>query len=219
MRKDKDIAFKLRKSGKSFNQIKLELGIPKSTLSDWFIDQKWSNKIALNLRNKANIGHIIRIKALNKVRGNNLSRLYEEAKKEAVQDYKKLKYHPLFIAGLMIYWGEGNKASRNRCGIANTEPAMIKVFMNFLFNVCGIAKEKTKAWILLYPDLNEKICKDYWIQNTGLKHSDFTKSIIIKGKHKTKKLNYGVCNFGANSVYLKCKILVWINLLAKDLAD
>jgi len=119
----------------------------------------------------------------------------------------------------MIYWGEGNKASRNRCGIANTEPAMIKVFMNFLFNVCGIAKEKTKAWILLYPDLNEKICKDYWIQNTGLKHSDFTKSIIIKGKHKTKKLNYGVCNFGANSAYLKCKILVWINLLAKDLAN
>jgi hypothetical protein len=91
--------------------------------------------------------------------------------------------------------------------------------MNFLFNICGITKEKAKAWILLYPDLNEKICKDYWIQNTGLKYGDFTKSIVIKGKHKTKRLSYGVCNFGANSAYLKRKILVWIDLLAKDLAD
>lgn len=219
MRTDKEIAFKLRKSGKSFNEIKTELGIPKSTLSDWFLDQNWSNEIAINLRNKANIGHIIRIKELNKIRGKNLYKLYEEAKKEAIEDYQKLKYHPLFIAGLMIYWGEGNKASANRCGIANTEPAMIKVFMNFIFNICRISRQKTKAWILLYPDLNEKDCKNYWIHNTGLKYDDFTKSIVIKGKHKTKRLNYGVCNFGANSAYLKRKILVWIDLLAKDLAN
>jgi len=91
--------------------------------------------------------------------------------------------------------------------------------MNFIFNICRIPRQKTKAWILLYPDLNENYCKKYWIQNTGLKYGDFTKSIVIKGRHKTKKLNYGVCNFGANSAYLKRKILVWIEMLAKDLAD
>ncbi len=219
MRKEKDKAVELRKTGKSYNEIKKELGVPISTLSDWFCSQKWSNEISLNLRKKAQIGHILRIEKLNKIRGDNLHKLYAEAEKEAVEDYKKLRYHPLFIAGLMIYWGEGNKASRNRCGIANTEPQMIKVFINFLRNVCGISSEKIKAWILLYPDLNEKICKDYWIQNTGLKYSDFNKSIVIQGRHKTKRLSYGVCNLGANSAYLKRKILVWINLLAQDLSS
>lgn len=217
MRKDKIQALKLRKTGKSYNEIKAELKIPKSTLSDWFRNQKWSNEIAINLRKKADVGHIVRIKELNKIRGENLDRLYKEAEKEAVEDYSKLKNHPLFVAGLMIYWGEGNKASPNRCGIANTEPAMIKLFMSFLFNICCIPKNKAKAWILLYPDLNEKICKEYWIQNTGLRYEDFNKSIIINGRHKTKRLNFGVCNFGASSAYLKHKILIWIDLLSRDL--
>ena len=36
MRLDKQTAFKLRLQGKSYNEISKALGIPKSTLSDWF---------------------------------------------------------------------------------------------------------------------------------------------------------------------------------------
>lgn len=218
MRKDKAIAYKLRKTGKSYKEIRKELSIPLSTLSDWFRDQKWSNDMSIKLRKRAEIGHSVRIMELNKIRGDNLVKVYKDAEREAILDYSKLKYHPLFIAGLMIYWGEGNKASPNRCGIANTEPLMIKIFMQFLYNICCVPKNKTKAWILLYPDLDEKVCKNFWIRNTGLKYSDFNKSIVIVGKHKTKKLNFGVCNFGANSAYLKHKILIWIDLLSKDLS-
>ena len=122
----------LRRFGKSYNEIKAELGVPKSTLSDWFKDQKWSNDLAKNLAEKVKEQSKIRLIKLDKIRGEHLKKLYREAEIEAEAEFKKLKYHPLFIAALMIYWGEGNKLSRNRCCVANTEPLMIKIFYQFL---------------------------------------------------------------------------------------
>lgn len=217
MRKDKEKIFKLRKLGKSYQEIEKEMGVPRSTLSKWFGNQNWSNDISKRLIAKAQVGHSVRILELNKIRGDNLKKLYIQAESEAVEDFENLKYHPLFIAGLMIYWGEGNKASRNRCGIANTEPLMHGLFVQFLKNICNINQSKINAWILLYPDLNERECKKYWIENTGLSESNFHKSIVIKGKHKTNRLSYGVCSVGVSSAYLKHKIMKWIELLSKDL--
>src|SRR3989339_890884 len=113
MRKDKENAVKLRKFGKSYNEIKAELGIPKSTLSAWFRDQKWSNEIAQKLLERLKSKSIIRLQQLGRIRGDNLKRLYEEAESEAIEDFDALKFHPLFIAGIVIYWGEGDKVSKN----------------------------------------------------------------------------------------------------------
>ncbi|MDD5068052.1 MAG: hypothetical protein PHS53_01475 [Candidatus Pacebacteria bacterium] len=219
MRKDKEKVFALRAKGKSYNEIRSLIRVPKSTLSEWFRDQKWSNKIAFRLASNAQGKSTIRIKELNKIRGENLEKLYKEAENEATEEFEKLKYHPLFLAGMMIYWGEGNKRSNNRCSIANSDPLMIKVFLDFLKKICGFSSPKIRAWILLYPELKEKECKTFWISNTGLKQEDFTKSIVIKGKHKTRKLSHGVCSIGVSSTYLKRKILLWMNLIAADLIE
>ena len=45
MRKDKDRAIALRKTGKSYNEIQETLGIAKSTLTSWFKNQKWSQAV------------------------------------------------------------------------------------------------------------------------------------------------------------------------------
>ncbi len=207
----------MRKMGTSYREIEKLLGVPKSTLSDWFKNQSWSKEISTQLIEKAKAGHMVRLHELNKVRGNHLKELYVQAEREAVDEFEVLKYHPLFIAGLMIYWGEGNKSSKDRCGIANTDPLMIKLFIKFLENICCFKRPRIKAWILLYPDLDENVCKEYWISNTSLKLEDFHKSIVIQGKHKTKKLSYGVCSVGVSSAYLKRKILKWIELIGQDL--
>ncbi len=217
MRKDKEKATQLRKLGKSYLEIEKELGIPKTTLSDWFRNQGWSKELSLKLYELAKSGHTVRLQELNKIRGENLDKLYKQAEKEAIEEFEILKYHPLFIAGLMVYWGEGNKSSKGRCWIANTDPLMIKVFMQFLDKVCGFKSPRIKAWILLYPDLDEKICKEYWIKHTYLKHEDFHKGMVIRGKHKTNKLTYGVCSVGISSAYLKRKISIWIEMLARDI--
>ncbi|MFA6992592.1 MAG: hypothetical protein WC269_04945 [Candidatus Gracilibacteria bacterium] len=219
MRKDKENALELRKLGKSYLDIEKQLGVPKSTLSDWFRGQSWSKEISAKLLEKAKPFHRARIQELNKIRGEHLKKLYEQADKEAIEEFELLKYHPLFVAGLMIYWGEGNKVSKSRCWIANTEPLMIKLFLQFLRNICGFNNSRIKAWILIYPDLDEKLCKSFWIGKTSLPVESFNKSTMIAGKHKTNRLSFGVCSVGVSSAYLKCKILKWIELLAKDLVQ
>ncbi len=217
MRKDKEKIFKLRAEGKSYNEIRSLVRVPKSTLSEWFKGQKWSNEIALRLASNVQEKSIVRLRELNQVRGEHLAKIYKEAQIEAIEEFEKLKYHPLFLAGMMIFWGEGSKRSKIRCSIANSDPLMIKIFFDFLRKICGFTTPRIRAWILLYPDLNEIECKKFWIENTGLRQEDFMKSIVIKGKHKTRKLSHGVCSIGVSSTYLKSKFDVWMNLIVQDL--
>jgi len=219
MRGDKDKATKLRKLGKSYQEIERELRIPKSTLSGWFSSSEWSQEIKKDLNIVARKNHTVRIEELNKIRGENLEKLYEQARQEALQDFEVLKYHPTFISGIMLYWGEGDKASPHRVSLTNTDPAMIKIFMIFLKEVCGIDERKIKAWLLLSPDIQEEFCKKHWVAEAGLQNITFNKSIIIAGRHKTKRLGYGVCTVLVSSRYFKEKMLLWISLSPKMLAD
>lgn len=174
----------------------------------------WSKKIRKELEKVARIGHKIRIEKLNKIRGKNLDKLYTQAKQEAVLDFEKLKYHPLFIAGVMLYWGEGDKASRNRVALTNTDPKMIKIFTFFLQDICKIDRKRLKIWLLLYPDLKEVECKKFWKKYAGLGSFFFNKSIVINGRHKTKRLHHGVCTVVVSSRYLKEKMIIWLALFS-----
>ena len=216
MRIDKKEAFKLRRGGRSYKEISERLNIPKSTLSGWLRDVTWSRKIKKTLSEKAKEQNKIRIRKLNNIRGKNLERLYLKAEKEAKDEFKFFKLFPLFILGLSIYWGEGDRRSKNLVRVSNTDPLMIKLFLKFLTEVCGVKQEQVYASILLYPDLDEQKCKKFWIKNAGLLEENFNKSILIKGKHKTNRLRYGVCTVGISSTYLKRKIGIWLVLLPKE---
>ena len=112
MRKDKNIAFELRKQGKSYREIQREINISRSTLCKWFKNEEWSNHI----KYKNNTGNLIltkdRILKLNLARSDKLKALYDRAHIEATQEFEVFKKDPLFMAGLMVYAGEGDKATR-----------------------------------------------------------------------------------------------------------
>lgn len=217
MRKDKIEAFKLRKQGKSYNEIRQALRIPKSTLSDWLKEVEWSRRLKTALSKRAKEKGKITLRELDRIRGINLTRIYKEAEREAEIEFEHFKFYPLFIVGVVVYWGEGDKISRNIVRISNTDPLMIKLFVKFLVDVCGISPAKVRASILLYPDLNGAECKTFWVKNSGLLEENFNKSIVIKGRHKTRRLRYGVCTVVVSSTYLKKKILMWLTLLPNHL--
>ncbi|MDO8663633.1 MAG: hypothetical protein Q7K28_02215 [Candidatus Wildermuthbacteria bacterium] len=217
MRKDKNKALQLRSSGKSYREIKNLLSIPKSTLSGWLKKTHWSDKIRLNLKEKAREKNTIRLCSLNKIRGKHLAKLYQEARNEAKQEFEYFKLHPLFISGTTIYWGEGDRSSRYLVRVANTDPLMIRIFVKFLCEVCGISKEAIRAHILLYPDLDPNKCIDFWIKKSKLSVKNFNKCVVIHGRHKTRRLPYGVCYITISSTYLKEKMGVWLTLLPREL--
>lgn len=219
MRKDKQKAIEMRKRGKSYREIHNALRVPMSTLSGWFGKISWSKDMAKKLAAQARIRHTVRIINLDKIRGRHLARAYEEARSDAVKDLNVLKYNPLFIAGLMLYWGEGDKATKSQVRLANTDPEMIKIFVYFLKNVCNIPTEKIGISILTYPDIDDVSNRKYWSEISGIAPEKFLKSILIHGRHKTRRLGHGVCSVYVSSTYFKVKMLEWMRLLPVELMN
>lgn len=207
----------MRKSGKSYKEISYALSIPKSTLSDWFSKIDWSGEIRRRLALSVQAQHTTRLLELNKIRSTHLACAYEEARREARKELEILKYNPLFIAGLMLYWGEGDKGQKTAVRLTNTDPELVQLYVQFLLKACGIPVKKIKANLLIYPDHEDKVCQSYWSKKSGVPWENFTKSVRIEGRHPVRRLNWGICIIIVSSTYLKAKILEWMKVLPVEL--
>lgn len=117
----------------------------------------------------------------------------------------------LKIAGIMLYWGEGAK-TENTVKFANSDPEMIRVFLSFLREICGVQEERLKALIHLYPDNNEDELKIFWSKLTNIPISQFYKSHIHKGKIGTykNKSRWGTITINYPDKKLLHVLLSWI---------
>lgn len=109
----------------------------------------------------------------------------EEAKKIIVNISKKEKL--LFLSAL--YWAEGSKKD---FGLSNTDPELIKVFVNGLREIFNISDERFRVSIRIYEDLDKEQCLDYWSEIVNISKDKFVNVNILKGK-KVGKLQYGMC--------------------------
>lgn len=213
MRNDKHLATKLRRQGKSYKKIEKELGIPRSTLFGWFSHLPWSREMKVELTRRANYVNHRKFRKYVKARQKMWEAWREAARQEARRDFPKLSKNPLFIAGIMLYWGEGDSVlSNSSIRITNTDPRMLQLFVLFLTNICFVPLEKLRATIILYPDLREDICITYWSHAIGIPQVQFSTTQYIKGRHPTRRLSYGICQIVYGSRLLKEKIYVWLDL-------
>ena len=213
MRKDKEQAFELRHKKMSYKSINRELGIPLGTLAGWFRNEPWSQEIRDKLGIETSLTFpekLKRIVAANKKRWADTHEIYRQ---EAAKEFSKLKDDPLFLAGIMLYWGEGEKQQKSsQVRLSNSEPEMLKIFYLFLTKVIKIHPDKIFSWLLLYPDLIDSVQKNFWSKTTNIPLDNFRKSIYIKGHHPTKRLSYGVCTVVVSSRALKERVLKWLEL-------
>lgn len=220
MRKDKERAFELRRQGLSYKKIWRELGIPIGTLAGWFKDEPWSVEIRDRLASTESLAYPEKLKRLIAVVKQKYAALHKSYREEARREFSILKNKPLFVAGLMLYWGEGNKKVENsKIGLSNSEPGMIKVFYLFLTKIMKIPNEKIRLNLLLYPDLADMPLRKLWSTATGIPLSQFRNSIYIRGRHPIRRLSYGVGNIGVGGRKYKEKLLEWIKLYEKKLGQ
>ncbi len=203
----------LRQRGRSYNFISKNLGVPKSTLSDWFSNISWSQRIKNELARKANYVARKRLRLINKERRAMWERWREKARQSARKDFNTLRRNSLFVAGIMLYWGEGDSNIQNgSVRLVNTDPEMIRIFSLFLQKICKVPKEKIKIQLTLYPDLMDDRCRIFWSRAINVPIDQFIKTQYIKGRHPTKRLKYGICLMYVSSRELKEKIFVWLKL-------
>lgn len=212
----KQQAIKLRKRKYSYSRISRELGISKSTVSLWLRGLEWSSKMTDELLAKAKKKSKENLeKAVNK-RREDYQRAYQKAVADARSQFKKFSKDPVFLFGVVGYWGEGDKLLTNSfIRLSNIDPQFIRLFVIFLEKYCDVRKEKIRAWLLLYPDLNEDQCKKFWFKHAGLDGTKFVKNQYILGRHQNRRISNGVCNIYVCGKALKYKILTWIELLGK----
>jgi len=217
MRNDRHLAITLRKKGKSYKEISKILDIPKSTMHYWFKDLVWSEKIRNELTEKAVKLSRKRIRKVIKANKEKWLRWRKDFRDEAKREFPKLKTNPLFIAGLMLYWGEGDSNLKNATRLTNTDPRMVSLFCKFLVKICNISKDNIRVHLILYPDLSEEKCKIIWSKKINIPKNQFDKTQFIYGKHPTKRLEIGICSIRApKSCGLKEKIFTWIDLFSKE---
>jgi hypothetical protein len=224
MRKDKEQALKLRLSGNSYSQINKKLGIPKSTLSDWFssleISEKARRKILIRSRQKSLAGLLKRNKNQTALAIKRKAKIRRKAKLEI----PKISRQDIFFLGLSLYWGEGYKRPIKKNGreltshpvsLTNSDPELIKVFLRFLKEICLVPEEKIRADIRIYEHQNEEDLLSFWANATGIDKKKFGKSHygVSKsslGKRPFNTLPFGTVKISVNDTRLFHRIMGWI---------
>ncbi len=213
-------ALELRKAGKTYAEIGEVLGVAKSTLSFWLKNEEGSHttRLANSSKNRPLVQE--RLNAYNTKRSADLVIQYQQAEREAEAEFSTFQHEPLFLSGLSLYLGQGDKnAETNAVRISSIDPAILKIFIRFCKHYLKINDLKVRFWPLLYENSNISEACEWWRGELGLNIEQFYKPQVIKGKQGEQRLLYGVGNIIIGSKLHKVKLLEWVKLARAVLAE
>jgi len=119
---------------------------------------------------------------------------------------KTLEEGILFGIGLALYWGEGTKRGNGGVRLSNSDPKLMKKFIEFLERFFKIDKNRLKFSIQIPKNVSAKESLKYWSKELGIDKKYFYKPQIVKvrGKGTYKyKTSYGTTILNFNNVKLK----------------
>lgn len=190
---DREKARTLRAQGKSYTEIKSHLSVSKSTLSGWLRDMPLTDAQIRVLRD-INPRRIENFKATMRAkREARLQCAYVRARREI----GKLTRRDLFIAGLYLYWAEGTKQAPGRVTVANTDPSVMKAFMDWC-ELMQIPRGRLRVKLHLYKDMNVKKETRFWSRALGMPTTHFRKPHIKQSRlvdiTYRNGFGHGTCN-------------------------
>jgi len=210
-------AVQLRRRGFTYVEIAKIVGVSKSTISLWLSRETWSQKITDDNVKRSAKENSKRISLLNTARGNQYKKLYAEAERSAVTEFKHYKHSPLFIAGLALYSGMGDLDIVHPIRLTTARKESHRVFIKFAHEYLGVPREKIRFWLLLYPSHKPLTSSRTWSKAIRLPLSQFHKYQIIENKQKSNTLHDGVGNTIIANRVTKQKLLKWIECVNKVL--
>lgn len=207
-------AIELRKRGLSYSSIKRELNVSKSSLSLWL------QKYPLTERQIYKLSPLSRERRIEHFRETfrkkRLSVLNEAYDIEKVK-IGRLSQREIYLMGLMLYWGEGMKASRGTISFANTNPAMIRMAIYWLINCLGFVKANLGVKLHLYSDMNIERETNYWANELNMPVAQFKKPYIKESKFGNltqKGFGHGTCDLGTCNTKKKDLIVMGMKVVS-----
>jgi transposase-like protein len=188
-----------REEGRSVKEIERLLGVSRSTASLWVRDIPLTaaQHASLKRRNPIYNGQF-RGAAVNAERG--------RARRLAYQDQGRLRVKnadALYVAGCMLYWAEGDKG-RHAVRLANSDPAVIRHFAQFLRVEFGVADERITCNLFEDHEGRQREIEDFWLTTLRLGRTCLCRSIVNRyskysKKKRKNKLPYGTCRIAVHS--------------------
>ncbi|MFE3183478.1 hypothetical protein ACFXKR_21845 [Streptomyces violascens] len=193
----RDRARELRSQGMTYDQIQVELGCSKSSISLWVRDLPKPDRT----RTPEEASAIAR-------RGweATLQRREEErqkTKRDAANEIGTLTDRELFLIGVGLYWAEGTKdkphARRERVAFVNSDPDMIQLFLAWL-RLLGVEADRLTFHVMIHESANVHAAEQYWAALVGTDFTNFGKTTLKKHNVKTVRKN-------VNEAYQGCLVI------------
>lgn len=189
----KQKAIQLRKQGISIPKIARQLGIAKSTASNWVSSLPLPEHILRHLSENSLTGcekgrEVIRIRRMlqrDKQR-RDAGKLLEIFERKIDTNFTKL-------CAAILFWCEGSKRDLGSVGFINSDPFMIKVFLRALREGYELDETKFRIVIHLHDYHDDEEQKRYWSKITNIPITQFTKSYRKPNTKIRKREGYQGC--------------------------
>ena len=181
-------ARELRLQGWTYDQIQVELGCSKSSISLWVRDLPKPER----KRSREEAAAIARKGWDQKLRIRDEER--QQTKAEAKQSIGILSARELFLVGVSLYWAEGSKdksyARRENVTFINSDPGVIKVYLAWL-DLLEVERERLRFSVMIHESGDVLGAEQHWADLVGVEASTFNKTTLKKHNPKTVRKNVG----------------------------
>lgn len=205
-------AVELRKRGVSVREIQKILGVSRSSVS------LWTRDVVLT---EAQQEALIRRMKVSSYRGSLAAAAIKKERREQQerdllvegrQRVGSLTNRDMFIAGVALYFAEGDKRS-NHVAFSNSDSSSISFMMRWFRTFAKVPKSKYRLYLYLHDHLDEVAARKYWSRVTKLPLSSFGKTYRVATKaQRFRKTTHqhGVLRISISDVVLLRRIKGWI---------
>jgi len=182
-------ARELRLQGWTYDQIQVELGCSKGSISLWVRDLPKPER-----KRTPEEASVIAKRGWEAT----LDRREEErrqTKQAAAATIGELSDRELLIAGTALYWAEGTKdkphARRERVTFVNSDPDMIRLFLAWL-DLLGVERDRIRYHVMIHESADVEAAEKYWADLVETDRSALGKTTLKRHNPKTVRKNVGV---------------------------
>ncbi|MEE1799083.1 hypothetical protein PUR57_10430 [Streptomyces sp. JV176] len=192
----RDQARELRLKGLTYDQIQVELGCSKSSISLWVRDLP---KPPARTREQASTIAKRGWEATMKRREDER----QHTRRTAASKIGAMSDRELFILGVGLYWSEGAKARgdrpQERVSFINSDRHMIEVFLAWI-DLLGVDRNRLRYQVQIHESADIPTAERFWREVVGADDSAFTKTILKRHNPKTNRKNVGDGYYGCLGV-------------------
>lgn len=195
----RDKAREMRLQGLTYDQIQLELGCSKSSISLWVRDlpkpEPRYTEEERRARMNAGLAHLRAAQDADR----------HETKRVAREEVGELSDRELFLIGVGLYWSEGAKdksySRREALHFINSDPNMIKTYLCWL-ELLGVTRERMRLRVSIHESADVPGAEAFWADLVGVDVSVFQKATLKKHNPTTKRKNTADTYRGCLIIYV-----------------